>query len=157
MKIFILGLLTVAVPQAAVGQTPSPGPGRPVVSSIDGLPIGAIPPQTLPKGSCAAFLWSQTPAKALMAMVSANPAQIRFAPGGAVTDLVRISQSGDIQLGLAATSEYAGGDYHVTIDLDIVARGDLTDGAAVPSATLRLDQAGKDTIIVPAAGIVGCG
>ena len=74
-----------------------------------------------------------------------------------MTDLVKVGQTGDTQFGLAATTDYAGGDYRVTVDMDIVKRGDLTDGAAVPTATVRVDQAGKDSVIVPAAGIIGCG
>lgn len=157
MKIFAFALIAAAPLMVASAQTkPAPAP-PPTVASLDGLPIGTIPRQELPTGSCAAFLWSQTPGHGLIMMVSATPATARFAPGGAVTDLVRVSQTGEAQFGLAATTEYAGGDFRVTVDMEIVKRGDLTDGAAVPSATVRVDQAGKDSVIVPAAGIIGCG
>lgn len=157
MKIFAFALIAAAPLAVASAQTkPAPAP-PPIVASLDGLPIGTIPRQELPTGSCAAFLWSQTPGHGLIMMVSATPATARFAPGGAVTDLVRVSQTGEAQFGLAATTEYAGGDFRVTVDMEIVKRGDLTDGAAVPSATVRVDQAGKDSVIVPAAGIIGCG
>ncbi len=149
--LFALSLLAGIGQSNAAGKAPKP----PAVS-VDELPIGAIPPQSLPAGTCAAFLWSQTPSHALIAMLVADPAQLRFAPGGALTDLVRIGQSGAAQFGFAATNEYGGGDYRVTVDMEIVTRGDLTNGAAVPTATFRFDRAGHDTIIVPAGGIIGC-
>lgn len=142
---------------AGLGQrSTADKPSKPPAVSVDELPIGAIPPQTLPAGTCAAFLWSQTPSHALIAMLVADPARLRFAPGGALTDLVRVGQSGAAQFGFAATTEYGGGDYRVTVDMDIATRGDLTNGAAIPSATFQVDQAGHDTIIVPAGGIIGC-
>jgi hypothetical protein len=157
MKLLLLPLLiATAAPISAAQSLPETTPPPPV-ASIDGLPIGTIPKQTLPTGSCAAFLWSQTPSQGLIAMISASPAGIRFSPGGIVTDLVRVGQTGEAQFGLAATTDYAGGDFRVTVEMEIVKRGDLTDGAAVPRATMRVDQAGKDSVIVPAAGIIGCG
>ncbi len=156
MKIALSVLMAATATLAAAAQTaPEAPPGT--TASIDGLPIGTIPRQELPTGSCAAFLWSQTPSHGLIMMVSASPAGVRFAPGGTVTDLVKVGQSGTAQLGFATTTDYAGGDYRVSVDMDIVKRGDLVDGAAVPSATVRVDQTGKDSVIVPAAGIIGCG
>ncbi len=156
MKIALFPVIAAIATMAGATQT-APAASPPATASIDGLPIGTIPRQELPTGSCAAFLWSQTPSHGLIMMVSASPAGVRFAPGGTVTDLVKVGQTGDAQFGLAATTDYAGGDYRVTVDMDIVKRGDLTDGAAVPTATVRVDQAGKDSVIVPAAGIIGCG
>ncbi|OYY68220.1 hypothetical protein [Sphingomonas sp. 28-63-12] len=152
IRISVAPLFCLAPLLMAAAQT---APSPPLVS-VDGLPIGAIPQQELPTGGCTAFLWTQSPSHALIAMVGATPAIIRFAPGGTVTDLVRVGQSGDIQLGLASKTDYAGGDFRVTVDMDIVKRGDMTDGAAVPSATIRVDVAGKDSVVVPAAGIIGC-
>ena len=43
-----------------LGQTAPP-------VSIDGLPLGAIPRQTLPEHGCAAFLWSVGTTRALVA------------------------------------------------------------------------------------------
>ncbi|OYY90226.1 MAG: hypothetical protein B7Y45_09015 [Sphingomonas sp. 28-66-16] len=144
----------VAAPAAAESR---PAPAKPLPASIDGLPIGAIPEQTLPTGGCAAFLWSKTQTRALVAMLTNDPAQIRFAPGGAVTDLVRVAQSGAGARGFAAKTDYAGGDFRVTIDMDVVNRADIADGAAIPEGTLRLDREGQDTVIVPVAGLIGCG
>lgn len=158
MKAVSFALLVATGTLAGAAQTPPTAGSAPVqAASIDGLPIGTIPRQELPKGSCAAFLWSQTPSHGLMMMISANPAGVRFAPGGTVTDLVKVGQTGESQFGIAATTDYAGGDFRVSVDLEIVKRADLSDGAAVPTATVRFDQAGRDSIIVPAAGLIGCG
>ena len=35
-------------------------------------------------------------------------------------------------------------------------RKDLAQGAVVPAATLRLDRPGKDSVVLPVAGIIGC-
>lgn len=145
--------LMIATSAAAADRDPP----KPLPTSIDGLPIGAIPKQELPTGGCAAFLWSKTQTTALVAMLTNDPAQIRFAPGGAVTDLVRVAQSGAGGRGFAATSDYAGGDWRVSVAMDIVDRPDLADGAQIPSGTLRLDRAGQDSIIIPVAGLIGCG
>ncbi len=153
MIIAFFALLAAVTP---VQSNAADNPTSPPAISVDELPIGAIPTQTLPTGTCAAFLWTQTPSHALIAMLVANPAQVRFAPGGAITDLVRVGQAGEAQFGFGATTEYAGGDFRVTVDMNIVKRSDLTDGAAIPSASFRLDRAGKDTIVIPTAGIIGC-
>ena len=124
--------------------------------SVDGLPIGGIPPQQLPESGCADFLWTNTSSRVLVAMLTAAPARIRFAPGGSVTDLVRIGQQGGGNYGFALHADYAGGDWRVAADIEIVDRGDLTQGAAIPSGTLRIDREGGDTIVVPVVGLIGC-
>lgn len=147
-------LIALAAPAFAADKPPPPAP---LPTSVDGLPIGPLARQQLPVGGCAAFLWSKTPSGALIAMVTANPGQVRFAPYGLVTDLVRTTQSGGGVLGFAATSGYAGGDLRVTIDIDVALRDDLKDGAAIPEGTLRFERDGQDAVVVPVAGIVGCG
>ena len=150
----MIALLATASIAAAAQQPPAP---RKLPFSVDGLPIGAIPPQELPQGSCAAFLWTRTNTHGLVAMMTADPARIRFAPGGTLTDLVRVSQQGGGDFGFLATTDYAGGDFRLSIDMEIVKRNDLADGATIPNATIRIDRAGQDTVIVPAVGLIGCG
>ncbi len=154
MKSLFLALMIPLAASASAAERAAP---KPLPSSIDGLPLGAIPKQELPTGGCAAFLWSKTQTTALVAMLTNDPAQIRFAPGGAVTDLVRVSQTGAGGRGFASTTDYAGGDWRVSVVMDVVDRADLADGAQIPSATLRLDRAGQDSVIVPVAGLIGCG
>ena len=47
-------------------------------------------------------------------------------------------------------------DVAATLDLTIASRGDLKDGATVPQATLRIEQPGRDVLILPLGGLIGC-
>ncbi len=156
----LLALIALAAGPALARkkQAPLPAPTpTPLPASIDGLPIGELPKQELAPGACAAFLWAQTPSHALIAMLSANPALIRYAPGGVVTDLARTSAEGDARYGLMPQSSYAGGDTTVSADLTIVERADIQNGAAITSGTLSIGKAGGDTVVVPIVGLIGCG
>lgn len=146
MKLAALALMFAAMPQA------DPAPPR----SVDGLPLGGIPRQELPTHGCATFLWTATQTRALVAMMTSEPGQLRFAPDGHVTDLVRTVQNGPGELGFLAHSEYAGGPYKVVVEMEISTRPDLTQGGIARNATLRIDRDGSDTLIVPVVGIIGC-
>ena len=117
--------------------------------------LGAIGKQELPAAGCAAYLWSAADRK-LVAMASADPARLRLALDGKTVDLPRLGQHGDGGFGLAATTDYRGGDVAATLDLTIASRGDLKDGATVPQATLRIEQPGRDVLILPLGGLIGC-
>jgi hypothetical protein len=117
--------------------------------------LGPIGRQELPAAGCAAFLWSAAD-RTLVAMASADPARLRIALDGKPVDLPLAARQRDGGFGLPATAEYRGGDAAATLDLSIVPRADLHDGAAVPQATLRIDRAGRDTLVVPLAGLIGC-
>ena len=134
---------------AASAQTAPP-------ASIDGLPIGAIPTQALPATGCAAFLWTASGRRALVALASADPAQLRVSIGGTLTDLPRTEQHGPGGFGFAGVTHYQAGDVTAILTMSIVTRGDLKDGASVPEATLRIDRTGQDSVVVPVAGLVGC-
>lgn len=123
---------------------------------VSGLPLGALPRQSLPPRGCAAFLWSAGESRTLVAMVTADPARLRLSIDGAITDLPRASQQGEAGFGFAETAEYRAGTTIATIFMSIKTRADLKDGAAVPEATLRLDRDGKDSIVLPVAGMIGC-
>lgn len=134
---------------AASAQTPPS-------ASIDGLPIGAIPTQALPATGCAAFLWTASGSRALVAMAKADPAQLRVSIGGKLTDLPRTMQHDPGGFGFAGVTHYQAGDVTAILTMSIVTRGDLKDGASVPEATLRIDRTGQDSVVVPVAGLVGC-
>ena len=148
-------LLLVAMATGVSAEDRAP-PARALPISIDGLPIGAIPQQELPPSGCAAFLWSKTQTTALIAMLTSDPAQIRFAPGGIVTDLVRVAQAGGGGHGFASSTDYAGGDWRLTVAIDVVDRPDLVSGAAIPTGTVTLAREGQDSVILPVAGVVAC-
>lgn len=144
MKLFAILPMLLATAQAAPPAT------------LDGLPFGALPKQELPARGCAAFLWSATGTRAMVAMAMADPAQLRLSLGGTITDLARDAQQGAEGFGFSATTEYRSSDVTATLDMNIAARGDLKDGASVPEGTLRLDRAGQDSIVLPVVGLIGC-
>ncbi|MDB5706817.1 MAG: hypothetical protein JWN66_3933 [Sphingomonas bacterium] len=125
-------------------------------ATIDGLPFAVLPKQELPARGCAAFLWTTNGTRALVAMATADPAQLRLSIGGTITDLPRDQQQGLGGFGFADTAEYKVGDVTATLDMKITARGDLKDGASVPEGTLRLDRTGQDSVVLPVVGLIGC-
>lgn len=158
-SLFALPLLALVVGPAGARDRRDvlPPPAQPpVASSIEGLPIGALPRQQLPARGCAAYLWSAGGSRALVAMASADPAQLRLSMAGVVTDLARSAQSGGGELGLSSATEYQGGGVTVTLDIQIVTRAAMTAGAQVPEGTMRIDRAGQDSFVVPVAGLIGC-
>lgn len=132
--------------------------GAPQTPSIDGLPIGTIPRQQLPKRGCAAYLWTVTAegTRVLVAMAQADPASLRLSIGGTVVDLERTAQTGTAGFGFSQTNEYGGGSTTAALTMRIETQDALTQGAVVPEATLRLDRAGQDTVIMPVSGLIGC-
>jgi hypothetical protein len=142
-------MIAMLLPALLLGQTAPQ-------ASIDGLPLGAIPRQTLPEHGCAAFLWSVGTTRALVAMASAEPASLRLSIDGAIVDLPRDTQQGAAGFGFAETTAYRAGATSATLVMSVKTRGDLKEGAAVSDATLRLDREGKDSIVLPVAGMIGC-
>ncbi|MDY7525434.1 hypothetical protein [Sphingomonas sp. 10B4] len=143
-------LVIAAAPQA----TPVP-PAQPL-ASVDGLPIGAIPKQDLPARGCAAYLWTASGTRALIAMVGADPARLRVSVQGKVTDLDRSAQTGASGFGFPERAEYGGGPLVAKLTMKVETRESISGGAVVPEGLLEIDQAGQDTIIVPVAGLIGC-
>lgn len=114
-----------------------------------------LPPQSLPRSGCAAYLWSVADRR-LVAMASADPARLRIALSGKPADYDRQSQSGTGGFGFATSTRYATADAMVTLDMTVTTRADLTDGALVQQATLTIERAGADAIVIPVGGLVGC-
>jgi hypothetical protein len=142
-------MIAMLLPALLLGQAAPP-------ASIDGLPLGALPRQTLPQHGCAAFLWSVGTTRALVAMASADPATLRLSIDGTITDLPRDTQQGAAGFGFAETTVYRAGTTTATLVMSVKTRGDLKEGAAVSEATLRLDREGKDSVVLPVAGMIGC-
>lgn len=124
--------------------------------TIDGLPIGGLERQSMPAQGCAAYLFSAGKTRALVAMASAASGTLRIAVDGKTGDYARETQTGSVGYGLGATTEYRGGDVTATLDLTVQTRKDLSQGAVVDRGTLRIDRPGKDTIVLPVAGLIGC-
>ena len=124
--------------------------------ALEGLPLAELPKQQLPAKGCAAFLWTASGTRTLVAMATADPAQLRLSLGGTITDLARASAQGDPSFGFAKSADYGSGDVTVTLDMTVTARGDIKDGASVPEGTLRLDRKGQDGVVLPVVGLIGC-
>ncbi|MEO5937975.1 MAG: hypothetical protein ABIQ43_03085 [Sphingomonas sp.] len=154
MKILPLALIVLAMPAVARDKKPPAAP--PIVASVDGLPIGAVPKQDLPAKGCAAFLWTRGPSQAMIAMAVADPAAIRLTIDGKVQDFALSAQNGTGGYGFAHTTEYKGGDVTATLDMTISGETNLASGARIGDATLRIERAGRDTVVVPAGGLIGC-
>lgn len=149
--------LMLALALAAAKDKPKPPPApAPVVASVDGLPIGSLSKQDLPATGCAAYLWTLTPSHALVAMATADPATVRLTLDGVTADYAKSAADGAGGYGFANTTEYKGGDVTATLDMAIVTRPDLAGGAAVPEATLRVERPGRDALVLPVAGLIGC-
>ena len=154
MKILPLVLIVLALPAAA--RDKKPAAPAPIVASVDGLPIGSIPKQDLPAKGCAAYLWTRGPSQALIAMAVADPATIRLTIDGKVRDLALNAQNGEGGYGFSHTTEYKGDDVTATLDMTVVADSSLAGGARIADASLRIDRTGKDSVVVPAGGLIGC-
>lgn len=123
---------------------------------IPGLPLDALPKQEMPASGCAAFLWTATEQRTLVAMAVAEPAHLRVSLDGVSVDLPRVAQRGSAAFGLSESSDYASPGIRATLDLRTETRGDLVNGAAIPDGALRLDRDGKDGVVVPITGLIGC-
>lgn len=99
-------------------------------------------------------MWSRSEPPVLVAMASAGGLRVQL--DGKVVDLARTAAEGAAARGLPATSRYAGGDTAATLEMSAVERPDLSEGAVVPQAVLTVERAGKDAIIAPVAGLIGC-
>lgn len=125
-------------------------------ASIDGYPIGGIGRQSLPAKGCAAYLFSTGATRTLVAMAGAEAATLRIALDGQVRDYARASSGSAADFGFANQTRYVAGDTAATLTMTIARRADLAQGAIVTDATLLVERAGKDGVIMPLAGMIGC-
>lgn len=137
-----------------IGAAPPPAPAPP--ATVDGLPIGAIPRQDLPATGCAAYLWTASGTRALVAMAQAEPALLRLSIGGTTIDLARGAQFDAGGFGFAGASDYGNGNVTARLTMKIETRESISGGAVVPEGILQLDRAGQDSVVVPVAGLIGC-
>ncbi|MGA1800121.1 hypothetical protein VH567_15220 [Sphingomonas sp. 4RDLI-65] len=142
---FVAQATTPVAPPPATNAGANPGPG----------PLGAIGKQALPARGCAAYLWNVDGNRQLVAMASADPAQIRLTIDGKSTDYALATQSPAVGFGFGGVSVYRGGDVTATLDMTVATRADISAGATV-SATVRIDRPGRDTVVVPVGGLIGC-
>ena len=165
MRTLLLALLIMAAPAAAQdnalpkpGSVPPPAPQviEPLVSSVDGLPISALPPQRLPAKGCAAFLWTRTPSMALVAMATTDPATLRLTIDGKVADIPISAQNGIGGLGYSQITEYKSGGTAATLQVTVKTDASSPKSGSIADATLRIDRAGRASVVIPVAGAIGC-
>jgi len=156
MKTLSLALIVLAAPVWAKDKKPASPPPLPVMASVDGLPIGSIPKQDLPAKGCAAFLWTRGPSQALVAMAVADPATIRLTIDGKVQDFTMTAQNGTGGFGFSQSTEYKGDGVTATLDMTVASETSLQGGARINDATLSIARPGRDTVVVPAGGLIGC-
>ncbi|PAX06675.1 hypothetical protein [Sphingomonas lenta] len=118
--------------------------------------LGPIGRQALPSKGCAAYLWNNGPKRQLVAMATAEPGVIRLHLDGKTVDVARAEARGAAGFGFAGTTEYRGPDVMAVLDMTVQTRGDLSGGAVVPAATLRVERPGRDVLVAPVAGLIGC-
>jgi len=109
------------------------------------LPLSELPTQKLSPGRCVTFLWTRTEPPLRIAMTDETARTLRVVHAGKLLDL-------------AATGpmSYASSQLAISLDLDIQEREGMTDGAIINQGSLRLDEPGKDSIVVPVGGIRAC-
>jgi hypothetical protein len=164
MRTLLLALFVTAAPAAAQDvvppKTPSVSPTAPQAidpaSSVDGLPISALPPQRLPAKGCAAFLWTRTPSMALVAMATTDPASLRLTIDGKAADLPISAQNGIGGLGYSQITEYKGGGATATLQVTVKTDASAPNSGSIADATLRIDRAGQVSVVIPVAGAIGC-
>ena len=158
-----LALLLFAAP--AVGQeamparTPAALPVPRIIdprAGVDGLPIAALPPQTLPAKGCAAFLWTRTPSMAPVAMATTDPAMLRLSIDGKVSDLPISAQNGIGGLGFSQVTEYKNADVTATLQGTVRTDAGAPKSGSISDALLRIDRADHDSFTIPVAGAITC-
>lgn len=148
MRMLLFALSLIGVPAAAQVIDP--------LTSVDGLPISALPPQRLPAKGCAAFLWTRTPSMALVAMASTDPAALRVTIGGKVTDLPISAQNGIGGLGFSQITEYQSRGATATLQINVKTDASAPKSGSIADATLRIDRPGQASVVIPVAGAIGC-
>ena len=119
------------------------------------LPAGLaeLPPQPLPSGQCALFLWDRASGQRV-AMIGREPAILRMVLDGRLTDLPAEAREGEAVLGFAPVNRFrsASRSYEVRITLLPATAG----GAVVKDGSLTITEADGSALVLPVAGLAGC-
>ncbi len=112
-----------------------------------------MPPQPLPPGECALFLWDRASTKRF-AMLGRNPAVLRLLINGRITDLPVTGTEGDAVLGFAPIARFRseGRSYEVRLTILPATAG----GAVVRDGSLTITEADGGALVLPVAGLAGC-
>lgn len=121
-----------------------------------GLPLEALPTQTLASGQCALFLWARTTPPRRVFMALQDPAVARIRIEGRSVDLPRVAAEGESAYGHAPVQRYEGEGITLTMTIQMDARSGLVGGAVIPTGSLEYRDARGWETIIPVAGMVGC-
>ncbi len=125
------------------------------VAVNDGIPLGALPQQTLGKGECGLFLWKTGPGARLVVVAKSGAAPFaRILLDGMLVDLPRI---GGGEIGQDPASRFGDGRITAALDLTIEPRRGLSDGAIVSGGSVRIDRSDGDGFVLPVSGLLACG
>jgi hypothetical protein len=106
------------------------------------LNLGELPPQKLVPGRCITFLWARTQPPRRVAMLTEAPLSLRVSHRGRVVDLPPGAEF----------MTFASADLIITLTIELTERA----GGSVADGALRLEEPGKDVIVVPVAGLRAC-
>jgi len=115
--------------------------------------LGELPPQALPAGECALFLWDRASTKRF-AMLGRNPAMLRLMIEGKAVDLPQTTAEGSAVLGFAPTSRYRSASRSYEVRLTILPA--TAGGAVVQDGSLTITEADGSALVLPVAGLAGC-
>lgn len=143
----VAAICCVAASQALAEAAPAP---------TGGLPLEALPTQTLASGQCALFLWARTTPPRRVFMALQDPAVARIRIEGRSIDLPRTAAEGESAYGHAPLQRYEGGGITLTMTIQMDARSGLVGGAVIPTGSLEYRDAKGWETVIPVAGMVGC-
>lgn len=117
------------------------------------LPLAELPPQVLPAGTCALFLWDRATRRRVL-MATTSPSRIRIVHAGSMAVLDATSAEGETVFGFAPRARYKGPGFEIGLDLAIVAND--AGGAVIRDGSITFTAADGGAVVAPVAGLVGC-
>lgn len=93
---------------------------------------------------------------ALVAMATTDPASLRLMVDGKVVDLPISAQNGIGGLGYSQITEYKGAGTTATLQVVVKSDAGTPKSGSISDATLRIDHAGRASVVIPVAGAIGC-
>jgi hypothetical protein len=118
--------------------------------------LGDLPPQPALAGQCALFIWVRAEPPQRVAMAREQPASLRIIIDGTQRDLPLLGRQGEPVAGFAPKSHYGDATITVRLDLAIVVRDGLSQGAVFNQGVLRLERQGGESAVYPVGGLIGC-
>lgn len=108
------------------------------------MPLDELPTQKLEPNRCVTFLWTRMQPPVRVAMIDEK------------TRTLRIRRDKVMDLAESADGAFSAGDLRISLDLDYRDQPGLTDGQLVDQGAMRIEQAGKDALVLPVAGLRAC-